>query len=222
MCIRDRSKVSDGIHKPEALIAKIADGSAGIYHHSGSSSSADSSGDSGDGVGRSIYKNLMNGVSHMLPFVVGGGILIALAFLFDDYSIDPSSFGTNTPLAAFFKTIGDTAFGFMLPILAGFIAMSIADRPGLAVGFVGGAMAVAGTTFSSLVNPDATAVSAGFLGALFAGFAGGYITLGLEKLCSKPVSYTHLDVYKRQPKTPAKNSKLMKFFCYLFKRLCNQ
>ena len=180
-----QSKVSDCIHKPEALIARIADGSAGIYHHSGSSSSADSSADSGDGVGRSIYKNLMNGVSHMLPFVVGGGILIALAFLFDDYSIDPSSFGTNTPLAAFFKTIGDTAFGFMLPILAGFIAMSIADRPGLAVGFVGGAMAVAGTTFSSLVNPDATAVSAGFLGALFAGFAGGYITLGLEKLCSK-------------------------------------
>ncbi len=178
-----QSKVSDGIHKPEALIAKIVDGTAGIYSHKGGSS--DASTDTGDGVGHSVYKHLMNGVSHMLPFVVGGGILIALAFLFDDYSIDPSNFGMNTPLAAFFKTIGNEAFGFMLPILAGFIAMSIADRPGLAVGFVGGAMAVAGTTFSSLMNPDATVVSAGFLGALFAGFVGGYITLALEKVCSK-------------------------------------
>lgn len=127
----------------------------------------------------------MNGVSHMLPFVVGGGILIALAFLLDDYSIDPSNFGMNTPVAAFFKTVGGVAFNFMLPILAGFIAMSISDRPGLAVGFVGGALAVAGTTFASLMNPDVNVVSAGFLGALFAGFVGGYLTLGLEKLCSK-------------------------------------
>lgn len=179
-----QTKVSDGIHKPGELIEKIVSGAAGIYSHKGGGSS-ESVSDGGDGVGHSIYKHLMNGVSHMLPFVVGGGILIALAFLFDDYEIDPSNFGMNTPFAAFFKTIGDTAFGFMLPILAGFIAMSIADRPGLAVGFVGGALAVAGTTFSSLVNPDANVVSAGFLGALFAGFVGGYITLGLEKACTK-------------------------------------
>jgi PTS system fructose-specific IIC component len=113
----------------------------------------------------------MNGVSHMLPFVIGGGILIALAFLFDDYSIDPSKFGSNTPLAALFMKIGGTAFGFMLPILAGFIAMSIADRPGLAVGFVGGALASAG--------------GSGFLGALLAGFIAGYLVLGLKKLFDK-------------------------------------
>lgn len=180
-----QSKVSDGIHKPEALIAKIADGSAGIYRHHGGDAGAAVEKQGGDGVGHSFYKHLMNGVSHMLPFVVGGGILIAIAFLLDDYSIDPSNFGSNTPVAAFFKSIGDTAFGFMLPILAGFIAMSIADRPGLAVGFVGGALAVAGTTFASLVDPEANIVTSGFLGALFAGFVGGYITLGLEKLCSK-------------------------------------
>ena len=179
-----QTKVSDGIHKPGELIEKIANGTAGVYTHKGGAASESTSEGSG-GIGHSLYKHLMNGVSHMLPFVVGGGILIALAFLFDDYSIDPSNFGMNTPFAAFFKTIGDTAFGFMLPILAGFIAMSIADRPGLAVGFVGGALAVAGTTFASLVNPDANIVSAGFLGALFAGFVGGYLTLGLEKLCAK-------------------------------------
>lgn len=180
-----QTKVSDGIHKPGELIEKIVSGAAGVYSHKGGGKAADTESEGGDGIGHSIYKHLMNGVSHMLPFVVGGGILIALAFLFDDYEINPAGFGTNTPFAAFFKTIGDTAFGFMLPILAGFIAMSIADRPGLAVGFVGGAMAVAGTTFASLVNPDANVVSAGFLGALFAGFVGGYITLGLEKACSK-------------------------------------
>ena len=179
-----QSKVSDGIHKPKELIERIVNGKAVTYSHKGGAAAAAES-EGGDGIAHSVYKHLMNGVSHMLPFVVGGGILIALAFLFDDYSIDPSNFGKNTPFAAFFKTIGDQAFGFMLPILAGFIAMSIADRPGLAVGFVGGALAVAGTTFASLVNPDAAAVSAGFLGALFAGFVGGYITLGLEKACSK-------------------------------------
>ncbi|MCI5892380.1 MAG: fructose-specific PTS transporter subunit EIIC [Clostridiales bacterium] len=179
-----QTKVSDGIHKPKELIEKIISGSAGVYSHKGGTAS-NSDNDGRDGLGHSIYKHLMNGVSHMLPFVVGGGILIALAFLFDDYAIDPSNFGKNTPFAALLKTIGEQAFGFMLPILAGFIAMSIADRPGLAVGFVGGALAVAGTTFASLTNPDATAVSAGFLGALFAGFVGGYITLGLEKACSK-------------------------------------
>ena len=136
-------------------------------------------------LGHKIYKHLMNGVSHMLPFVIGGGILIALAFLFDAGAVNDTNFGdfgTITPIAAFLKSVGGAAFGFMLPILAGFIAESIADRPGLAVGFVGGALAVSGATFAS---PTGTDVSAGFLGALIAGFAGGYLTLGLEKLCDK-------------------------------------
>ena len=123
----------------------------------------------------------MNGVSHMLPFVIGGGILIAIAFLLDDYSIDPSNFGSNTPVAAWFKSIGGTAFGFMLPILAGFIAQSIADRPGLAVGFVGGALASTGATF---VSPGGDVPSA-FLGALVAGFAAGYLVRWMEKICDK-------------------------------------
>lgn len=127
----------------------------------------------------------MNGVSNMLPFVIGGGILIAIAFLLDDYSIDPSNFGMNTPMAAFFKTAGGVAFNFMLPILAGFIAMSIADRPGLMVGFAGGAIASAGTTFASCFNSDITVISGGFLGALFAGFLAGYLVLALEKITEK-------------------------------------
>lgn len=172
-------KVADGIHKPEELINKVINGEAPIYHHTGDTSSVDS-GDN-ESIGRKIYKNLMNGISHMLPFVIGGGILIAIAFMLDDYSIDPSNFGMNTPMAAFFKTVGGTAFGFMLPILAGFIAMSIADRPGLAVGFVGGALASSGMTFA---NP-AGGVSPGFLGALFAGFAAGYLVLGIKKLADK-------------------------------------
>ena len=147
--------VADGIHKAEALINQAVSGTVPIYHYSGDASGAASEGEN-DSVGRQIYKHLMNGVSHMLPFVIGGGILIALAFLLDDYSIDPSNFGKNTPLAAYLKTIGEQAFGMMLPILAGFIAMSIADRPGLAVGFVGGSIAANGTS--------------GFLGALVAGF----------------------------------------------------
>lgn len=112
----------------------------------------DSEYENSDGVGSRIYRHLMNGVTHMLPFVVGGGILIAIAFLLDDYSIDPSNFGMNTPIAAFFKTIGGIAFDFMLCILSGYIAMSIADRPGLAVGFVGGAVAKAGTTFAVFIK----------------------------------------------------------------------
>ena len=124
----------------------------------------------------------MNGVSHMLPFVIGGGILIAIAFLLDDYSIDPSNFGKNTPLAAYLKTIGEQAFGMMLPILAGFIAMSIADRPGLAVGLVAGLIAKMGSTFA---NPAGGDVNAGFLGALFAGFLAGYLVLALEKITEK-------------------------------------
>jgi PTS system fructose-specific IIC component len=123
----------------------------------------------------------MNGVSHMLPFVIGGGIMIALAFLLDDYSIDPSNFGMNRPIAAFFKTVGNSAFGFMLPILAAYIASSIADRPGLAVGFAGGVLAMNGTSFSNISG----GISGGFLVALFAGFAAGYLVLWLEKITEK-------------------------------------
>lgn len=174
-------KVSDGISKAEQLISKAVSGDVPEYHASSKQIEKHEENKSSDSIGHSIYKHLMNGVSHMLPFVVGGGILIALAFLLDDYSIDPSNFGTNTPVAAWFKAIGGYAFNFMLPVLAGYIAMSIADRPGLVVGFVGGYIASVGATFS---DPFAdNTIAAGFLGALFAGFVGGCIVLGLKKLC---------------------------------------
>lgn len=177
-----KAKVADGIHKPEKLINDIVEGKAKVYHEE---SSADEKNEVEDeNVGRQIYKHLMSGVTHMLPFVVGGGILIALAFLFDDYSLNPANFGMNTPLAAFFKTVGGAAFGVMLYILSGYIAYSIADRPGLAVGLVGGILAGTGTTFASLIDSEASLVSSGFLGALIAGFVGGYLVLGLKKLCS--------------------------------------
>lgn len=177
-----KAKVADGIHKPKELIEKaLTDKNIPVYQGNGKD---DSEYENSDGVGSRIYRHLMNGVTHMLPFVVGGGILIAIAFLLDDYSIAPSNFGMNTPIAAFFKTIGGIAFDFMLCILSGYIAMSIADRPGLAVGFVGGAVAKAGTTFASLSNPDVTLVSSGFLGALIAGFIGGYVVLLLRKVFS--------------------------------------
>ena len=176
-----KAKVADGINKPKELIEHVLSPEAKIFHSKNKNNQDD---DEREGIGTQIYKHLMNGVTHMLPFVVGGGILIALAFLFDDYSIDPSNFGMNTPLAAFFKTVGGAAFNVMLYILAGYIAMSIADRPGLAVGFVGGILAVQGTTFTSLTDSTVTLVSSGFLGALIAGFAGGYIVLGLKKTCS--------------------------------------
>ena len=172
--------VSEGIQKGEELIKRAVSSQTPVYHYDGSSSSEDDSRQ--EGMGRSIYKHLMNGVSHMLPFVIGGGILIALAFLFDDYSIDPSNFGKNTPLAAYIKTIGEQAFGMMLPVLAGYIAMSIADRPGLAVGFVGGLIAKMGATFA---NPAGGGVNSGFLGALLAGFIGGYIVLFLKNAFKK-------------------------------------
>lgn len=175
------TRVADGIHKPEELINKIVNGEAPIYHATGGAPAAAPN----ESAGSAIYKHLMNGVSHMLPFVVGGGIMIALAFLLDDYSIDPSNFGMNTPLAAFFKTVGNAAFGFMLPILAGFIAMSIADRPGLAVGFAGGVLAMNGTSFTGLMNGDIKGVSGGFLAALLAGFAAGYLVRFLEKITEK-------------------------------------
>lgn len=175
-------QVSDGISKADQLIDRAINGDAPVYHAAAGSQTSSAGNKSGGSVGHKIYMQLMNGVSHMLPFVIGGGILIALAFLLDDYSIDPSNFGKNTPLAAYLKTIGEQAFGMMLPILAGFIAMSIADRPGLAVGLVAGLIAKMGCTFA---NPAGGDVNAGFLGALFAGFAGGYLVLGLRKLFSK-------------------------------------
>ena len=177
-----KAKVADGINKPQELIEHVLSADAKVYHSSTKNNQEDDT--EKEGVGTRIYKHLMNGVTHMLPFVVGGGILIALAFLFDDYSINPSNFGMNTPLAAFFKTVGGAAFNVMLYILAGYIAMSIADRPGLAVGFVGGILAVQGTTFASLTDSTVTLVSSGFLGALISGFVGGYIVLALKKICS--------------------------------------
>ena len=177
-----KAKVADGINRPQELIERVLSSDAKIYHSSNKSQNSDS--DEKEGFGTKIYKHLMNGVTHMLPFVVGGGILIAIAFLLDDYSINPSNFGMNTPVAAFFKTVGGVAFNVMLYVLAGYIAMSIADRPGLAVGFVGGILAVQGTTFASLTDSSVVLVSSGFLGALIAGFVGGYIVVLLKKICS--------------------------------------
>ena len=173
------TRVDDGIHKPEELIHKITSGEVPEFHAKGGAQAAEDASAS-DSFGRSLYKNLMNGVSHMLPFVVGGGIMIALAFLLDDYSINPSNFGSNTPLAHFFKTVGDAAFGFMLPILAGYIAYSIADRPGLAAGIVGGFIAKQGNSFVNISGEGA--ISGGFLAALLIGFVAGYLVLGLRKL----------------------------------------
>lgn len=175
-----KASVSDGIQKGEELIKKAVSGEAPVYHHTGAAASEE--GGESEGIGHTIYKHLMNGVSHMLPFVIGGGLLIALAFLFDDYSINPANFGKNTPIAAYLKTIGEQAFGMMLPVLAGYIAMSIADRPGLAVGFVGGMVAKMGATF---MNPAGGDVNSGFLGALLAGFIGGYIVVLLKKIFKK-------------------------------------
>ncbi len=174
--------VSKGINEPENLINKILNNEAPVLDGSVKSAAAS---DEKESFGHTIYKQLMNGVSHMLPFVVGGGILIAIAFLLDGAAAGQADFGSHSPVAHFFKQTGDVAFGFMLPILAGYIAMAIADRPGLAVGFVGGSLASAGYSFAWLANPETAVISGGFLGALFAGFIGGYLTLGLEKLCDK-------------------------------------
>lgn len=175
------TKVADGIHKPEELINKVLNGEAPIFH-SDKKAEADTGSDD-ESFGRKLYKHLMNGVSHMLPFVVAGGIFIAIAFLIDAACGAPqdSNFGSATPVAAWFKSIGGVAFGFMLPILAGFIAMSIADRPGLLVGFVGGSLASLGATFGA-PGGDSTSVS-GFLGALLAGFIAGWLLKMLEKAC---------------------------------------
>lgn len=176
------TKVADGIHKPEELINKIVNGEAQIFHSSSNDSNIHSV-DTGESAGRKIYKHLMNGVSHMLPFVVAGGIFIAIAFLIDTMAgnAGTADFGTVNPAAAWFKTIGGYAFNLMVPVLSGYIAMSIADRPGLLVGLVGGLLATAGSTFAS---PGGD-IPSGFLGGLLAGFAGGYLMLLLEKLCDK-------------------------------------
>ena len=167
-----QTKVANGINKAEELLREAMSGTAPVYHASQSDKdSAESAINAKDSFGRQIYKHLMNGVSHMLPFVIGGGILIALAFLFDTF--DPANaknFGSGTPLSAFLMKIGGASFGFMLPVLAGYIAMSIADRPGLVAGFVGGLLANQG--------------GSGFLGALIAGFAAGYLVLLVKKLVS--------------------------------------
>ncbi len=172
-------QVSDGISKADQLVDRVIRGDVPVFKSDNATAQTQSAGSKSGGVGHQIYTQLMNGVSHMLPFVVGGGILIAIAFLIDGLCVDMNAlaeaeranFGTITPIAALFKNIGGVAFGFMLPVLAGFIAMAIGDRPALAVGFVGGMMAANG--------------SSGFLGALVAGFAAGYIIKGLIVVCEK-------------------------------------
>ena len=177
--------VSRGINEPEALINEIMEGRAPINHNAGGAAAPAATSD-GESTWHKIYKHLMNGVSHMLPFVIGGGILTAIAFLVDQPGLGTSAYGSSIPAAALFKTIGGEAFGLMLPILAGYIASSIADRPGLAPGFVGGLFAKAGYDFAYLGTLDATTlVSGGFIAALFAGFAAGYLTLGIERACDK-------------------------------------
>jgi PTS system fructose-specific IIC component len=199
------TKVADGIHKPEELINKVIDGKVSVHHESGKKAEEESAG----GVGSQIYKHLMSGVSHMLPFVIGGGIMIALAFLIDTIcgygSTGGSNFGTCTPLSAFFKYVGDLSMGLMVPVLAGYIAYSIADRPGLAVGFTGGLLASSGNAAIAkyiwagaslspfqnfiakfgFVGEDSGNTVSGFLGGILAGFLAGYIVLLLKKMCSK-------------------------------------
>ena len=167
-----QTKVANGINKAEELLTEAMAGTAAVYQASAADrEAAEIAASASDSIGRQIYKHLMNGVSHMLPFVIGGGILIALAFLFDTLDpVNPKNFGSGNPLSAFLMQIGGASFGFMLPVLAGYIAMSIADRPGLVAGFVGGLLANQG--------------GSGFLGALIAGFAAGYLVLLVKKLVS--------------------------------------
>lgn len=177
-----RVPVSDGINRPQELIEKIVSGQAPIYHHEGGAVVEDAG---NEGLGRRLYKHLMNGVSHMLPFVIGGGIIMALSFLLDGSAAGTAAFGSSWALPAFFNKVGNIAFGFMVPILAAFIAQSIADRPGLMVGFVGGSLAATGATFAYFADPTVPIVPAGFLGGLLAGFVGGWFMKMLRKLCDK-------------------------------------
>ena len=178
-----RVPVSDGINKPQELIEKIVSGQAPVYHHQGGGAAEEDAGT--ESLGRRLYKHLMNGVSHMLPFVIGGGIIMALSFLLDGGAAGTSAFGSSWVLPAFFNKAGSIAFGFMVPILAAFIAQSIADRPGLMVGFVGGSLAASGATFAYFADPTVPIVPAGFLGGLLAGFVGGWFMKMLRKLCDK-------------------------------------
>lgn len=171
------TKVADGIHKPEELIREAVSGKVKVYHSSGKDGE-DESAASEEGLGRKIYKALMNGVSHMLPFVIGGGILMALSYLCDGANAGTDIFGNGTPLARFFNLTGNTAFGMMFPILAGYIAMAIGDRPALMPGIVGGLLAKAGT---SVFLPEEKWISSGFFGALIAGFVAGYLMLLIKK-----------------------------------------
>ena len=186
------TNVSAGIQEPEKLINIILNGEAPVQEGSVATASSAGSGEK-DSVGHVLYKHLMNGVSHMLPFVIGGGILTAIAFLVDIKAAGTATYGSTIPAAALFKIIGGEAFGLMLPILAAYIAESIADRPGLAPGFVGGLFAKTGYDLAYLANINAatppTTISGGFIAALFAGFAAGYLMLGIERMCdSLPAS----------------------------------
>lgn len=174
------TKVANGISKAEELLSEAVSGNAPVYHSKGNEEASMS--DEGESLGRKIYKSLMNGVSHMLPFVIGGGILIALSFLVDGANAGAADFGNGTPLAHFFNMVGNTAFGMMFPILAGYIAMAIGDRPALMPGIVGGLLAKAGT---SVFLPEDEWISSGFFGALIAGFVAGYLMILIKKLFEK-------------------------------------
>lgn len=185
-----KTSVSSGINKPDELIEKVISGNVPVYHHEGDAGASDEYSEEKESFGRKVYKHLMNGVSHMLPFVVGGGVLIALGFLIDTIAGTPAgpNLGFTNPVAAIVFWIGKAAFALMLPVLSAYIASSIADRPGLLPGFIGGVFASSGYTFSSLIDNkglvgDDTAVS-GFLGALIAGFVAGLIMLLLKKVFS--------------------------------------
>lgn len=173
-----RVSVNEGIYRAEELIQRAASGDAPVYGGVDLPKEVERI----ERIGVRSYRQLMNGVSHMLPFVIGGGILVALAFLLDDLSLGYAHFGSNTPVSAWLRAIGQAALGFMLPILAGFTSVAIADRPGMMVGFVGGALAASGAT---LAAPEGSGVAAGFLGAIIAGFAGGYLMVGLKKLLDR-------------------------------------
>lgn len=174
------TKVANGISKAEELITKAMSGGVPVYHNKGGEEASMSS--EGESLGRKIYKSLMNGVSHMLPFVIGGGILIALSFLVDAGNAGTDTFGNGIPLAHFLNTVGNTSFGMMFPVLAGYIAMAIGDRPALMPGIVGGLLAKAGT---SIFLPEEKWISSGFFGALIAGFVAGYLMLLIKKLLEK-------------------------------------
>ena len=175
------TKVANGIHKAEELLTEATSGKVAVYHNASKESGSGFGGEE-ENLGRKIYKALMNGVSHMLPFVIGGGILIAMAFLFDGAHAGTAEFGMGNPFSRFLKQVGDISFGMMFPILAGYIAMAIADRPALMPGIVGGLLAKSGMT---MAVEETGWVSSGFFGALIAGFAAGLIMLGLKKILEK-------------------------------------